>query len=510
MKRGPKMMALGDPRGSCGIFVCCDEKRESKALNEVADLLNFELDEHFPIQQQTTNSIDVIDEDKDEDDIISNPLDGGPEYSKRIKSVAEEIADELANLGGVIVSPTDSNPFTHGNEKKKKFINLKSHLKHKRARFMDVGGRGLGLVWIDQDQKGTFGDILNLLEPIFEAALVDKKLPTRYTSRMIPLQSIVTASALSITEAALNLSKSVLPVTIHQLSTSTADQAGFIKPVISFKVEMRSRSNTTLKKDEIISSISKAFTSITDCHFRPDHLSYDVLVIVEVVKFLAGVTVIKRSRWERFERYNIRIAAETTEERAKRFAKAAANRLLTETVDDNNEIDEIQVKTEPEQGGVKEEVGGVFTWSPTINSTSLAAATTTTSSSSSLSLLSSSSTTAATSSSLTSASIPDTTSCSSLQLAVHNSLSNRFCIKDRQDCYLEYSLVDSTVELLHTFVSEDCRGKGFGEILLKESLHWAEQKGLCVQPTCSFIAAKMCLHPSWTNRGENVYSYLNE
>ena len=31
MKRGPKMMALGDPRGSCGIFVCCDEKRESKA-----------------------------------------------------------------------------------------------------------------------------------------------------------------------------------------------------------------------------------------------------------------------------------------------------------------------------------------------------------------------------------------------------------------------------------------------------------------------------------------------
>ena len=492
MKRGPKIMALGDPRGSCGIFVCCDEKRESKALNEVADLLNIELDEHFPIQQQITNSIDakeIYDKDNDEDDIGSNPLDGGPEYSKRIKSVAEEIADELANLGGEIVTREDSNPFTQGNEKKKKFINLKSHLKHKRARFMDVGGRGLGLVWIDQ-KGSTFGDIINLLDPIFEAALVDKKLPTRFTSRMIPLQSIVTASALSITEAALNLSKTVLPI-------NQEGQVG-IKPVLSFKVEMRSRSNTTLKKDEIILSISKAFTSITDCHFRPDHLSYDVLVIVEVVKFLAGVTVIKRSRWERFERYNIRIAAETIEERAKRFAKAAANRFPpTETIDDmNDDKDEIQIKTE-EQGGVKEELGGVFTWSPTV--TSLSMATTTTSSS--LLLLSSTSSKSVLSS-----------SSSSPPSAIHNSLNNRFCIKDRQDCYLEYSLVNTTLELLHTFVSEDCRGKGFGEILLKESLTWAEQEGLCVQPTCSFIAAKMRLYPKWKNEsnGENVYSYSKE
>ena len=499
------MMALGDPRGSCGIFVCCDEKRESKALNEVADLLNIELDEHFPIQQQITNSIDakeIDDKDNDEDDIGSNPLDGGPEYSKRIKSVAEEIADELANLGGEIVTREDSNPFTQGNEKKKKFINLKSHLKHKRARFMDVGGRGLGLVWIDQ-KGSTFGDIINLLDPIFEAALVDKKLPTRFTSRMIPLQSIVTASALSITEAALNLSKTVLPI-------NQEGQVG-IKPVLSFKVEMRSRSNTTLKKDEIISSISKAFTSITDCHFRPDHLSYDVLVIVEVVKFLAGVTVIKRSRWERFERYNIRIAAETIEERAKRFAKAAANRLPpTDTVDDiDDDIDDIQIKTE-EQGGVKEELGGVFTWSPAVSSLSMATTTT----SSSLSLLSS--TTSSNSSSSTSVLSSDLTSStysSSPPSTLHNSLSNRFCIKDRQDCYLEYSLVNSTVELLHTFVSEDCRGKGFGEILLKESLNWAEKNRLCVKPTCSFIAAKIHLYPQWKNKGtsdDKTFSYSKD
>jgi uncharacterized protein len=496
MKRGPKMMALGDPRGSCGIFVCCDEKRESKALNEVADLLNIELDEHFPIQQTTTlhltidsKKVDNEDnDDKDEDVSVSNPLDGGPENSKRIKSVAEEIADELANLGGVVFKEKEE-IFTVGNEKKTKFINLKSHLKHKRARFMDVGGRGLGLVWIDQKET-SFGNILNLLDPIFEAALVDKKLPTRFTSRMIPLQSIVTASALSITEAALNLSKTVLPI-------NQEGQVG-IKPVISFKVEMRSRSNTTLKKDEIISSISKAFTSITDCHFRPDHLSYDVLVLIEVVKFLAGVTVIKRSQWERFERYNIRIAAETIEERAKRFAKAAANRFPpTETIDDmNDDKDEIQIKTE-EQGGVKEELGGVFTWSPSV--TSLSMATTTTSSS--LLLLSSTSSKSVLSS-----------SSSSPPSAIHNSLNNRFCIKDRQDCYLEYSLVNTTLELLHTFVSEDCRGKGFGEILLKESLTWAEQEGLCVQPTCSFIAAKMRLYPKWKNEsnGENVYSYSKE
>ena len=492
------MMALGDPRGFGGVFVFCDEKRETRAMNEVTDLLNLELDEHYPI-----NSCQVNAEEGDDE---THPLDGGPMQSKRIKSVAEEIEDELAQLGGASSSNTgggaeESGDATHP----KKFIDLKSHLKHKRARFMDVGGRGLGLVWIDQKLGSTMVssstltktlDVVDLLEPVFEAALKEKKLPTRFTSRMVPLQTIVTASSVCIAEAALNLSKAFLPSIVlgDAISTSVGgEQLSLVshskaRPVIPFKVEMRSRSNTTLKKDEVISSISKILSGVSECYFRPDHLTHELLVIVEVVKFLAGVSIIKRSRWERFEKYNIRIAAETSEERAARFAKATNIRVLAQAKEEERDIDE--------DGGHIVEEGKVMMWFPPDKDKDVTSVIVSEKEGSVISAP---------------ASIPTTVisspphAAAAAVVAVHVPSQSRFCIEGRPDCFLTYERVGELVDMNHTFVHDDFRGKGVGGILVDKALEWAEEEGLHVNPSCTFVAATILKRHKWSRGADNIF-----
>jgi uncharacterized protein len=513
MKRGPKMMALGDPRGFSGVFVFCDEKRETRAMNEVTDLLNTELDENFPInhshQMETIDNAEVA----DITDETHSSLDGGPMLSKRIKSVAEEIEDELAQLGGA-TRGGDNDQESTTTHHPKKFINLKVQLKHKRARFMDVGGRGLGLVWIDQKFASITSptssskplDVVDLLEPIFEAALKDKKLPTRFTSRMVPLQSIVTASSSSIAEAVFNLSKSFLPLSNTNtnsedaISTKVGEGEGQedssnrshikIRPVIPFKVEMRSRSNTTLKKDDVISTVSKALSGVSECYFRPDHLTHELLVIVEVVKFLAGVSIIKRSRWERFEKYNIRIAAESVEERAARFAKAASVRVQAQAKEERD----FDNGDNEDNGRLNDKEGGVVMWFPpekTSESQSIVTEQVLPGIEGSTNIPSSS-----------------IANVSHSAVAVHVPSLGRFCIGSHPDCFLSYEVENKVINMNHTFVLEGFRGKGFGAILVDKALDFAEQEGMTVNPSCSFVSNEMLKRKKWkkADAAQNTYS----
>ncbi len=508
------MMALGDPRGFSGVFVFCDEKRETRAMNEVTDLLNTELDENFPINH--SHQVDTVDnaEVADNPDETHSPLDGGPMLSKRIKSVAEEIEDELAQLGGA-TRGGDNDQESTTTHHPKKFINLKVQLKHKRARFMDVGGRGLGLVWIDQKFASITSptspskplDVVDLVEPIFEAALKDKKLPTRFTSRMVPLQSIVSASSSSIAEAVLNLSKSFLPLSNTStnaedaISTKVGEGEGQgdssnrshikIRPVIPFKVEMRSRSNTTLKKDDVISTVSKALSGVSECYFRPDHLTHELLVIVEVVKFLAGVSIIKRSRWERFEKYNIRIAAESVEERAARFAKAASVRVQAQAKEerdfDNGDNDD-------DDGRLNDKEGGVVMWFPP-EKTNVSQSIVTEQVLPGIEV---------------STNIPSTSiaNVSHAVVAVHEPTLGRFCIESQPDCFLSYEVENKVINMNHTFVHEGFRGKGFGATLVDKALEFAEQEGMTVNPSCSFVSKEMLKRKKWkkADAAQNIYS----
>jgi hypothetical protein len=54
--------------------------------------------------------------------------------------------------------------------------------------------------------------------------------------------------------------------------------------------------------------------------------------------------------------------------------------------------------------------------------------------------------------------------------------------------YLAYKQVDDgTVDYISTFVPATLRGRGLGKRLVRHALAWAEQEGLTVVPTCSFV-----------------------
>jgi predicted GNAT family acetyltransferase len=54
----------------------------------------------------------------------------------------------------------------------------------------------------------------------------------------------------------------------------------------------------------------------------------------------------------------------------------------------------------------------------------------------------------------------------------------RFCIESHPDCFLSYELENKVINMNHTFVNEDLRGKGFGAILVDKALEFAEQEGI--------------------------------
>ena len=57
--------------------------------------------------------------------------------------------------------------------------------------------------------------------------------------------------------------------------------------------------------------------------------------------------------------------------------------------------------------------------------------------------------------------------------------------------FLTYEIYSGCLDIQHTVVERDHRGKGLGEILLEEAVKYAKEKGLKVKPTCSFAVRKL-------------------
>ena len=352
---------LGDPRGASGVLVMCDEKREQRAMHEVADLLNNELEERFPVAATAavtcTGEGEGEDDHNDDEDGAAGA--GGPSGKRSCSkgpalSVADEMAAELVALGGSSFSASASSGAASGAVRPR--VDLGALLASKRARFMDVSGRGVGLVWVSNGPAAAHSsasssassaaadatsaadaasaaepavsppvDMVALLDPVFEAALRDKQLPTRYTSRMIPLQRIVQASAKAVVAAAAELARLTFPLPSTGAVEADAAGAGMAARARapSFRVEVRARNCTALTTGEVVAGVARALTA-ADVGMRVCIDAPDALVVVEAVKFLAGVSVVAGGRWERFERYNIRVAAEDAEDRALRLERARA------------------------------------------------------------------------------------------------------------------------------------------------------------------------------------------
>ncbi|MDY0206439.1 MAG: GNAT family N-acetyltransferase [Pseudomonas sp.] len=69
-------------------------------------------------------------------------------------------------------------------------------------------------------------------------------------------------------------------------------------------------------------------------------------------------------------------------------------------------------------------------------------------------------------------------------------------VVDGYTAILEYRAVDDkTLDMHHTFVPNELRGKGVAAVLAKEALAYAKDQGCKVIPSCSYIAVYLQRHP---------------
>ena len=482
----PRHLALGDPRGHCGVLVMCDEHREDRAMNEVADLLNNELDERFPLpplpqlQEEQEGQRRRGAGDADEADGAGEERGAAEELAeaeaapKRARTVAEEMAEELAALGAGAGPAGDAGPGADGAPGQPRRTDLKKALAHKRARWLDLGGRGVGLVWVSRGPgPGPAVDIVELLDPVFGNALRDKQLPTRYTSRMLPLQRIVSATPAAVVEAALELAKAALVPPAAAAAASSSASAPVAAPAPkTFKVEMRSRNNTTLGKDEVISGIAKGLSAL-GIGLRACFTAPDVVVIVEAVKAFAGIAVVVGGRWDRFERYNIRVTAESVADRSARLEKARAIGNAPRAAASSEPAEELTTLTweAPE----KEDAPSLEAAPASAPAASAEAA-------------------------ASSAAEP------SFEL---RGAESRFALvlgNGGGDATVDYSLESGVLDILHVSTPEAARGRGLAGSLVRQVLEWAaahQDIASRVRASCTFASSVLEKGvPGWSKAAE--------
>lgn len=289
--RIPKALALGDCKGHAGVLVMCDEKKEQRAMHEVADLINDFAADHREFALKTTAGEAAG--AAEGDTVTPANASVGSAYH----SVADELALELAAIQGRTSASTDV-PAP---------VRLHDKFSSKRARFMELGFRGLGLVWMSDDEpQDGHACALAAVHAAMEKSLADKLPPTRSVSRMIPLARIVSANA------------DEIGLTLRQLVQAAGDGNGGGK---TYRLDVRSRNNTTFDKSAAMACV---YSIMVGCGYKRQEDGGAWVVIVEVFKTYAGVAVLKGQEWDRYHRYNVRLCGEREEDRLARLARGGA------------------------------------------------------------------------------------------------------------------------------------------------------------------------------------------
>ena len=78
--------------------------------------------------------------------------------------------------------------------------------------------------------------------------------------------------------------------------------------------------------------------------------------------------------------------------------------------------------------------------------------------------------------------------------------SGRFEIeRDGHLAYLEYSLAGKVLQLIHSEVPAELRGRGVGSELAQSALEWAREHGVKVDVVCPSVAAYLEKHPEYAD-----------
>jgi uncharacterized protein len=78
----------------------------------------------------------------------------------------------------------------------------------------------------------------------------------------------------------------------------------------------------------------------------------------------------------------------------------------------------------------------------------------------------------------------------SIKMEIAHDLNQRkfYIIVDNLESHLEYVKTDNIINLNHTFVPYELRGKGIAGQLVKAALNFAEENNLKIIPSCSYVA----------------------
>ena len=78
----------------------------------------------------------------------------------------------------------------------------------------------------------------------------------------------------------------------------------------------------------------------------------------------------------------------------------------------------------------------------------------------------------------------------------HNAARSRFeTSADGQLCVADYQLRGNVLWMTHTRVPPAVGGRGIAAELVRVALAWAQEKGLKVEPSCSYVEVYMRRHP---------------
>ncbi|KAG8234711.1 hypothetical protein J437_LFUL014328 [Ladona fulva] len=89
---------------------------------------------------------------------------------------------------------------------------------------------------------------------------------------------------------------------------------------------------------------------------------------------------------------------------------------------------------------------------------------------------------------------------------IHNEAQRKFYIKQKEgNATLYYEYLDKeTVDLQHTVVADNIRGRGFGDVLAEAALSFATKNKLKVKLSCSFL-----VHYALKNSCKNKHKIIN-
>lgn len=78
----------------------------------------------------------------------------------------------------------------------------------------------------------------------------------------------------------------------------------------------------------------------------------------------------------------------------------------------------------------------------------------------------------------------------------HNTAQHRFeCTVEQHLCVADYRLADGVMQMTHTGVHPSLQGRGIAAALVDAAIAFAREKGLKIDPLCSYVQVHMRRHP---------------